>query len=167
MSWIEIFLDAFREQWYLFLSLFLQTTASVPLVDFSLCSLTAVVKEDRAGAALIWLMVVGEIRAGAIPPRCAAAQQSVKLWCMCFIPECVQREMRGLLGRWSVSVWHQEALLVWVFLFAFWHCGSVPGIKTPGCWGTIHTELICLGLEVTLEQALNGFGEKSWGSSAP
>lgn len=54
------------------------------LVVFSLCSHTAVVKEDRADVALIWVMVDGEIRAGAIPPWCTATQQSVKLECMDF-----------------------------------------------------------------------------------
>lgn len=49
------------------------------LVVFSLCSHTVVVKKDRAGGALIWVMVDGEIRAGAIPPWCTAAQQSVEL----------------------------------------------------------------------------------------
>jgi len=41
------------------LSLFLQATASIPLVGFSLCSHTVVLKEDRAGVALIWVMVDG------------------------------------------------------------------------------------------------------------
>lgn len=166
MSWIETFLDAFRERWCLFLSLFLQTAASVPLVDFSLCSLPAVVKEDRAGTALIWLMVVGEIRAGAIPPRCAATQRSVKLWCMCFVTECVQREMRGLLGRWSECMASGSPvgaglfvcfLTVWVYA---WH-------QDTRVLRYHSAQLISLGLEVTLEQALNALGEKSWGSSAP
>lgn len=61
------------------LSLVLQTAASVPLVVFSLCSHLVLVKEDRAGIALIWEMVDGEIRAGVIPPRCPVPQQRVKL----------------------------------------------------------------------------------------
>lgn len=61
------------------LSLVLQTAASVPLVVFSLCSHSVLVKEDRAGIALIWEMVDGEIRAGVIPPWCPVPQQRVKL----------------------------------------------------------------------------------------
>ena len=56
-------------------------------------------KEDRAGIALIWVMVDGEIRAGVIPPWCTATQQSVKLKSLDFSTECVQRRIGGLLGR--------------------------------------------------------------------
>lgn len=58
-----------------------------------------VVKEDRAGVALIWVMVDGEIRAGAIPPWCTAAQQSVKLESVDFSADFMQRKIGGLLGR--------------------------------------------------------------------
>lgn len=81
------------------LSLFPQTTASVPLVVFSLCSHTVVVKEDRAGGALIWVMADGEIRAGAIPPWCTATRQSVKCKSVDFSTEGSQRKIGGLLGR--------------------------------------------------------------------
>lgn len=84
---------------FLSLSLFLQTTASVRLVVFSFCSHAVVVKENRAGAALIWVMVDGEIRAGAIPPWCTATQQSVKLEPVDFSTERIQRTIRRAIGK--------------------------------------------------------------------
>lgn len=78
------------------LSLVLQTAASVPLVVFSLCSHSVLVKEARAGVALIWEMVDGEIRAGVILPWCPVTQQRVKL------------KFMGLAQRRGEALWKVE-----------------------------------------------------------
>lgn len=100
------------------LSLVLQTTASVPLVVFSLCSHSVLVKEDRAGIALIWVMVYGEIRAGVTPPWCPVTQQRVKLESVGLALSMYKggeegsREGRGVRlaasGSLKFCTWHQE-----------------------------------------------------------
>lgn len=100
------------------LSLVLQTAASVPLVVFSLCSHSVLVKEDRAGVALIWEMVDGEIRAGVIPPWCPVTQQRVKLKFMGSALSVHKgggegsKEGRGVRlaasGSPRLCTWHQE-----------------------------------------------------------
>lgn len=146
-----------RNDIFFFLSLFLQTAASVPLVAFSLCAHTELVKGDRAGAALIWLMVDGEIRAGALLSWCTAAQQSETVL-HGFYPWMRVGEDRRALGK--MGGWACSIRKPWVSAGTAWCLAA-------GLWGTPHTKLSCLGSERTLGQALNSLEVNNWGGSSP
>lgn len=160
MNWIETFLDAFRAQWYLFLSLSFSSNRSIcspcgflPLRSHRAC-------KRGQGWRRFNLANGGwgnQGRCTSFLVYCSTAEWNCTPWVLPLNAGRGRQEGFGEDGR--VSLQHQEALGL--------RRDSVVPCLAAGLWGTPHTKLSCLGSERTLGQALNSLEVNNWGGSSP
>lgn len=146
-----------RNDIFFFLSLFLQTAASVPLVAFSLCAHTELVKGGQ-GWRSFNLANGGwgnQGRCNSFLVYCSTAEWNCTPWVLPWMQVGEDRRALGKMGGWACSIRKP-----WVSAGTAWCLAA-------GLWGTPHTKPSCLGSEGNLGQALNSLEVNNWRGSSP
>lgn len=158
MNWIETFLDAFRAQWYLFLSLSFSSNRSIcspcgflPLRSHRACK--------RGQGWRSFNLANGgwgnQGRCNSFLVYCSTAEWNCTPWVLPWMQVGEDRRALGKMGGWACSIRKP-----WVSAGTAWCLAA-------GLWGTPHTKPSCLGSERNLGQALNSLEVNNWRGSSP